>query len=240
MGHVKVARNFLIPYEKLLTVLGCESVVQPPDLELSEPSYSTSPTADSLLKIQGFRSNQKLCDVAFTAEGQTIHAHKVILAAASQYCETQFSGPWGQSLSTNPSPIPIADMTFKTLSNLIEYAYTGTFNPPSPTTTSTSSSSSTSLDTIADILDDQLALLVGADRWIMPRLHEEVESYLVAPQNIKQFVRVDNVSAVLTLAESGRAIRLAGWCRDFRERNWRFVREFETMGGAAEQDQGIE
>lgn len=229
MRQLKVARNFLVPYEKVLRALGCQAVVDLPEIEVAADAKSDSPLSLSWGKIRDMRTKSALCDVVFEAEGEHVPAHRVILASASKYCETQFLGPWGHR--TDHTLIHLEDITAATLNALIDFAYTGEVNLPSIPVATPGSSSSTPVknDKIADILDDALDLLLAADYWGMTALHKRIESYILAPGNNRQFVRVENVNAVQCVAERAQAPRLVKWCRDFREANLEWVMECERQ-----------
>ena len=167
-----------------------------------------------------FREHGKLCDVTFEAESQTITAHRNILAAASEYCESQFSQHWNNLLETD-AIIHLEELSFKTLSSLIDFAYTGTFDFPEIVV-------GTSADEVADVLDDMLDLLAGSDRWLMPRLHQMIEFFILAPGHIENFILVPNVTPVMKRAEEGRANALVEYCEAYLHKNFKFVQDHES------------
>ena len=219
-----MAKNFLIPYEKILQRLGCKSIVQP-TYETSELSIrvnkwsEASPMAESMAEIQKFQDKGELTDVTFEAQGQRKSAHKVLLAAASEYCKIQFSSRWEENLKRQ-AVISLEDIDYSTLSTMIDFAYTGTFVEPQLT-------NATPNDKVADIRDDLLDLLTATDRWFMHRLHEKVEVFMIAPKNVHLFVRVENVGAVMERAESANAKTLQATCKRFRAHNLEFVESYE-------------
>lgn len=94
---MRVARKFLVPYERLLRVLGCKSIVQPPAAASVLSSTSTSyPMSEAMSKIRQLRDEGQLIDIIFKAEGTEKHAHKIFLVAVSDYCKAKFSGEWGR------------------------------------------------------------------------------------------------------------------------------------------------
>lgn len=175
----KVARKFLVPYEKLLKSLGCPSVTQPPRLKPS-PAPSTLPMDAAMAEIRTLRDQQEFIDVVFEAEGVRKPAHKVFMVAVSRYCRAQFVGEWGRQLREQQQQeqeqeqrvIRLQDMRYKTLSEMVDFAYTGTADwPPLADQTDT--------DEVASRLDDLLDLLQATDMWFLDRLHQLAEEYII-------------------------------------------------------------
>ena len=93
------------------------------------------------------------------------------MAAVSQYCRAQFSGAWGDLL-TDRARIPVEDMSYSTLTLIVDSAYT-----TKPTWLSLQDPADN--DEIAERLDEVLALLQATDRWLMDELHEIAEDYIL-------------------------------------------------------------
>ena len=216
-----MARNFLIPYEKLLKTLGCPSVVQPQEIEIPSVKEERSPLENMASELNALRGKGELCDITIEVKTQHFEAHRVVLAAASEYCKGQFSGNWGQTLSTN-AVVEIKDLTPTAVSTLIDFAYTGVINFPPV-------DAKTDLKEVADILDDTLDLLIASDRWLMPRLHDKAEVYLVSQGRAKFFIRPENVIPVMKCAETARATRLVQRCKAFWDQNKEFVEAFKPV-----------
>lgn len=170
---LRVARKFLVPYEKLLKALGCPSVIRP-SIAASTASTNSAepPMAVSLIKIRDLRDQGRWVDVVFEAEGQQKNAHKIFMAAVSKYCEAQFSGEWGRLLQQQ-AKISITDMKFTTLSQMVDFAYTGEIEWAGV-------KDQTDNDEIAESLDELLDLLQATDRWILDRLHQKTEDYVIS------------------------------------------------------------
>lgn len=167
----KVARKFLVPYEKLLKSLGCPSVTQPPRAKAS-PAPSTLPMDTAMAEIRNLRDQQEFIDIIFEAEGERKPAHKIFMAAVSQYCRAQFMGEWGRQLQQQQKIIRLHDIRYKTLSEMVDFAYTGTVDwPPLADQTDT--------DEVASRLDDLLDLLQATDMWFLDRLHQIAEDYII-------------------------------------------------------------
>lgn len=61
-------------------------------------------------------------DIVLVVEGQKLHAHKVILAARSEYFRALL---YGGLKETNQSEILLPDVPLKAFKNLLKYIYTG-------------------------------------------------------------------------------------------------------------------
>lgn len=168
-------------------------------------------------EIRQLRDKNQLIDVIFEAEEQKKPAHRIFLAVASDYCRAQFSGAWGHHLDCG-STIEVKDMSFKTLSTLIDHAYSGHFEPPQI-------SDSINKDEIADTLDDLLAIMIASDRWLMLTLHKQVDEYITRMGSL--FVRPDNVGAVMMIAGAANSKKLLKHCQIFRASNLKAVKAFE-------------
>lgn len=212
---IRVARKFLVPYEKLLRALGCQSVVQP-NSSVSSTADTQFPMAKSMLAIRDFRDQSQLTDVILEVDGQEKSAHKLLLAAVSSKWRSQFTrDKWKQEAIVN-----ISDISFGTLSQMVDFAYSGLFPEPQL-------KDSNGNREVADILDGLLALLDGTNKYLMDGLHEKVEDFLLSPAHSQIYVRVDNVEEVMVEARHARAFRLAKHCEIFIAANAEFVRAFK-------------
>ena len=209
---IKVAKRFLVPYEKLLQGLGCKTVVQPAAVSTPQSSDSREYSlAAEMAVMRRLRDEDKLVDVYFMAEGQKQPAHKIVLAAVSEYCQLQFAGPWGR-MSENPATVHIEEMTFLTLSQMVDFAYTGEFEWPELKCADDG-------DEIGKNLTMLMDLLVGTDRWLFHRLHDMTENFLTSPPYSGIYVRPDTVDDVKEQAESAQARKLVTYCEDFLRHN---------------------
>lgn len=72
-------------------------------------------------KMNGFRKNSKLCDIVLVVGEKRIKAHRLVLAAFSDYFSAMFTG----ELSENgQSVVHLTDMDPQAVEALIQYAYT--------------------------------------------------------------------------------------------------------------------
>lgn len=215
---MRVTRKFLVPYERLLKVLGCKSLVQP-TTAAPQPQENGPPMAQSMVKIRKFREQSQLTDVIFKAQGREKPAHKVFLAAVSEYCEAQFVGEWGRQLEHN-AVIDIEDMTFNTLSSMVDFAYSGEFRPPQLKNAMDSDEIG---GEILAVLTDLLDLLEGTNRWLLSGLHVMIENFLRTPPNAWTYIRPDTVEFVRERAERANAARLVTYCEAFKVANPGFI-----------------
>lgn len=163
--------------------------------------------ADSLTEIRKLRDQRELIDVVFEVEGKEKVAHKIFLVAVSKYCKAQFLGHWGRQLERGAT-VTVEDVTFNTLSAMVDFAYTEEFVAPLL-------KDQTNNNEIADALDDMLDLLKGTDMWFLDRLHDVVEDFLLSPSISANWIRVDNVVEVTGHAHQAGAARLEKHCEDF-------------------------
>lgn len=170
---IKVARKFLVPYEQLLRSLGCPTVWQPEENKMPSSTHSDDllvPMASAMAKIRHLRDQHQFVDVIFEAEGQCKPAHRIFMVAVSDYCKAQFAGRWGLLLKPQIT-IQLEDMTFKALSQMVDYAYTGEvilpMNEPEDN------------EELAAQLDECLELLEGANRWLIERVHILAEEHIL-------------------------------------------------------------
>lgn len=175
--------------------------------------------AQTMVKIRRFRDQSQLTDVVFKAEGRSKPAHKIFLAAVSEYCEAQFLGAWGRQLEHNAA-IDIEDMTFNTLSSMVDFAYSGEY--PWPELKNPIDSDEIGGEILA-VLTDLFDVLDGTNRWLLSSLHRMVENFLLTPPHSATYVRPDTVNFVKERAERARALRLVTYCEDFKIANAGFV-----------------
>ncbi|KAL8724778.1 MAG: hypothetical protein Q9166_007756 [cf. Caloplaca sp. 2 TL-2023] len=216
---VERAKNFLVPYESLLRAVGCQTMVRRSRPNMALPSNNHRRIDHILTVIQGMRKQNELVDVVFEVEGLQISAHRNFMAAASAYCRSQFVGEWGALLGAKPT-ICIEDLTFKTLSHIVDFAYTGEVSWPIL-------GNADDVNEVADKLDELLDLLRGADMWLMEMLHEHAERYLL--DKSETYVRPDNVDSVKELSEIANAKQLVRHCEEFIRDNAQFVQDCRDM-----------
>ena len=221
------ALKYLVPYEKLLKALGVQALIIPSVRKRNVAETNVSAAEYLVANYKRLRSEHRMFDVVFSVrekpnsgEWKEISAHKFALVAVSEYCVKHFSGPWGATLA-NGEKISIQDISYKTLSCMVDFAYSGsveweTLSPESEP------------QLIADRVDDLLDLLQGADMWFMSRLHAITEEHFL--EHFYTYVRADNVEGVLEQVTAVRAGYLVEACKAYRDRNLDFVRRFRDGG----------
>ena len=204
-------RKFLAPYESLLSALGCPAFSQPPPL----PARGTSHAGNVSLgaKMNEFRRQEKLIDVYFEAEKVKMPAHRIVLAATSDFCKSLFAEHW--EVLTENKPLfkfeyGLSKLT--TLSRMLDFAYGVAYDGPQLKNVE-------DIEEIADRLDEILDLLVCADGWQMIELRNQVEDFLTETANASIYRRADNVEHVRKIAEKANAERLVRHCDDYMTRN---------------------
>ena len=206
-----VIRTFLLPYERLLKAIGCESMIYPP---VDPPSLEDfSSVSSGLHKLW---RDKKLTDITFSAGGHEVMAHKAVLAARSSYCETLCNGSW--QTTVNGGPIKIEDIDHKTLEFLVESAY---LDKDKVDWTPLQVHDDDEIEVVREKLDDLIAIMHGADYLGMPAMLADVQQQILHGRRL--FIRADNVEAIEQIATTINAKKLRAYCEDFRGRNQRAV-----------------
>lgn len=154
------------------------------------------------------REKGKLVDVSFSAEGVTVSAHKVVLAAVSRYCSAQFSGIWSQP--TGPIAFDYGCESVSTLRTLVAFAYGIPYKGPAL-------QNEEDTEEIANKLDEILDVLVCANAWQMDDLRNQVEDFLIDKAEI--YRRADNVEELKRIAMEANASRLVEDCDEYMKLN---------------------
>lgn len=92
---------------------------QPPPFEMEYAEEEHARCAFEFL--EKFRCNGELCDVTFLVDGTELKAHRVVLAACSQYFESMFIGEFAEPTD---EPIVIEELSDNILESMIIFAYT--------------------------------------------------------------------------------------------------------------------
>jgi len=192
----------LMQHERLLKALGCRTIVYP---TVARPEASTGESLSTLMTRM--RHEGKMLDITFSAGGKDVQAHKIILAAASDYFAVRINGRW-----LDEKKVKLDGISFRTLSKVVDFIYADAFNwiPMRAT-------DEDELDVIADKLDDLLDLLTAADRFLMPVLAAQVQDEILCAGRV--FIRIDNVLDIRTRAADANAHHLKSACTEFYEQN---------------------
>ncbi|MCJ1404885.1 hypothetical protein MMC11_008111 [Xylographa trunciseda] len=207
-------RSSLIPFSKLLSALGCKTMMYPTFRSAAREESKLMAPRMNQLRLEGF-----LTDITFSVEGISLSAHRVVLAASSEYCMSQFKEFW-----KTRGVVQLEDMTPHTLENLIDYAYQDGFD-----WTVLQANTDDDIDGIADKLDRLLDLLVGADRWLMHDMKMDVEEQIL--QGSRFLIRADNVSDIKRVANAVNAKALEVYCKEFVEYNAKAVHMANSFDG---------
>lgn len=78
-------------------------------------------TSEAFQNMEELRSEGKLCDITLVVDGKEIRAHKLVLAASSQYFRSMFAGDMIESRS---SRVELKDVDPDAIELLVEYSYT--------------------------------------------------------------------------------------------------------------------
>ena len=200
-------RPFLGRFSTLLKELGCKSLHYP---QVNSRPSGRSETTLTLLRNQWEQGI--LIDVTFEAQGNSISAHKVILATRSLYCKRQFHGPWAM-VSEVSQVIKLEDMSYAALRILIEFCYYENHDWAQDMRLAPDESQ----EKIAGKLDALLDVLVAADRWLMPDLHADAQREVM--NGIRFFVQPNTVELVKEVADDANATELSAYCEEYRVRN---------------------
>lgn len=201
--------------------LGCKSVVQP---AFDAPNHSLNSRESSLVasmtEMRRLRDNGQLVDVYLEAGGTRIPAHRVVLASVSEYCRAMLAGPWGDLLKQSAT-VPHPDLTALTLTQMVDFAYTGDFIWPVLKNPEDNAE-------VEQNLSDVLDLLKGTDMWGLGRLHRMTQEFLTTPPNSAIYVRPDTVETVKREADEANASRLTAYCDAFLAKNEELVVSFRS------------
>ena len=73
-------------------------------------------------KMEAYLAKKQLCDVILIVGDVSIHAHRIVLSAASDYFSAMFTNNVREA---NQMEIKMQDVDPTAMSQLIEYMYTG-------------------------------------------------------------------------------------------------------------------
>ena len=209
----RIVKRFLVPFIDLLKGMGCKAVAP----SISKAASGPSIQEDAQWLISGLRKQPN--EVVFQAEGgERITGHKNFLAAVSEKWHSQLLGPWSSQLK--PDAVIKVETDFKTLSTLVKYADTGSYE-------GRKLRADTPKDDLVDVKVETLKVLSAADEYIMPRLHNKVETYL--EENTAVLLQPWSVDDILRRASEANARRLQHICNDYIQRNQHFVQLYRKQ-----------
>lgn len=148
-------------------------------------------------------------DVYFVVEGRTIHAHRAILYARSEYFQNMFDSRMRESIQTE---IVIPEVSYEVFRGVLEYLYSGKVK----------------------VTHGKLALdlLKAADMFRIEGLRN------VCVEKVEQAVTVDNAAFVCQVADTHNAQHLKVFCITFIMQNFKEVIKSESFQTLMRQDPG--
>ncbi|KAK1609828.1 hypothetical protein QYE76_033501 [Lolium multiflorum] len=138
---------------------------------------------------------QELTDVSFDVGGESLGAHRVVLAVASAVFRAELYGPMAES--NMASSITIQDMEASTFRSMLHYIYHGSLPDAGKIA-------------VPSAVAEYQHLLVAADRYAVERLKKICEDKLYADG-----ITVDSVVSMLELAEQHACSKLKARCFSF-------------------------
>ncbi|XP_047050077.1 BTB/POZ and MATH domain-containing protein 3-like [Lolium rigidum] len=138
---------------------------------------------------------QELTDVSFDVGGESLGAHRVVLATASAVFRAELYGPMAES--NMASSITIQDMEASTFRSMLHYIYHGSLPDAGKIV-------------VPSAVAEYQHLLVAADRYAVEKLKKICEDKLCADG-----ITVDSVVSMLELAEQHVCSKLKARCFSF-------------------------
>ncbi|KAJ5050730.1 uncharacterized protein L3040_002603 [Drepanopeziza brunnea f. sp. 'multigermtubi'] len=222
-GPIKAVRQGLMDFEKLLRSLGCSSIHYP-TITRSDQHTQESYSATSSLNM--LRQAGDLADIAFTSQGRTIKAHKVVLSAVSNVKRAQFCRNLGlkqEDVITYRESIPSEFLSYRTLSVLVDYAYQQPIDWDDMEVTDEDNE-----DQKAAKLDVLLNLCKGADMWEMLALKSQAEDRMLRAG--KMFLNLENCLQLAKRSADANAETFQKLCKAFIEQNMAAVMRAHPQG----------
>ncbi|XBI49658.1 hypothetical protein VPH35_113197 [Triticum aestivum] len=136
---------------------------------------------------------EKGADVVFEVDGETVAAHRCLLAARSPVFRAELFGPMKEGNAVAAGVVRVEDMDAEVFKALIRFAYTGSL----PETRKKDE----------DVRCQHL--LVAADRYGMERLK------LICEEKLREYINLGTVATILALAEQHHCKWLKRACFDF-------------------------
>jgi sacsin len=208
-GQIKAVRPSLMRYEKLLRALDCNSITYP---TVTRPVLHHGHSISASLRT--LRAEKKLLDITYCREGKEIQAHRVVLAAVSEECASQWSGlfPVEDKITYDEKSDPDSFLSYHTLSTRIDYAYESQVDWSEMKASDEDDEKSKEVK-----LDRLLDLHKGAQYWLIRPLMSQVEDEILIAG--KLFINIENVVEIRERAEYVGAKAIESLCARFIEHN---------------------
>jgi len=205
---------------------------------ISPPSYEeTYDQTGSMSMCRSFVNNKKFSDVQFEVGGQTVYAHRVVLAMHSPYFRAIFEGPWfetqqkrnfNRNLTANGSTekrqkrfrVELPDVPLHAFLFMLEWMYVGSARLPGTTAggdiSSSSLSSSSDMKVVVEILQ-------CADKFGVVVLKQKCVKVL------KQGMTLENVAMLLELGTRLMLDSMVEACLAYIFGNWEVLKDNEDL-----------
>ncbi|XBH65356.1 hypothetical protein VPH35_118969 [Triticum aestivum] len=159
----------------------------------AKEAYVSVPPCDLRGDLRKLLETEKGTDVVFEVDGETVAAHRCVLAARSPVFAAELFGPMKEGKADEGGIVRVEDMNVEVFKALLCFAYTG------------------SLPEMHKEEEDITCqhLLVAADRFDMGRLK------LICEEKLCGYIDVGTVATILTLAEQHHCEGLKKACFDF-------------------------
>ncbi|KAI0563855.1 BTB/POZ domain containing protein [Gracilaria domingensis] len=176
---------------------------------IPSPTKLSSQKCETCASTKLLLNNEMFSDVKFEVEGKTIHAHKCILYARSEYFRSMFDSSMRE---TSASDIPIPDVSYDVFHGVLEYLYSGEVR----------------------ISDGQVAveLLKAADMFRIEGLKN------MCAEKVEEGVTAINAAFICQVADRHNSSNLKNYCIAYIVQNFRHVIKTESFEELMTQDAG--
>jgi len=156
----------------------------PPAVRITQPPS----TALIAHRMGTFCKQAEFSDVTFSVQGQTVHAHRLVLSMVSEYFRVMFTRGFREANDNNQA-IELQDCSYRSFASVLEYMYTGTWHVQDD-----------------DDESELVAVLELADRFFLDHLKQLCE------QRLGQRVTLDDAPTLRTVALQTNASQLLRIC----------------------------
>ena len=205
------AKSSLEPYRNLLRACGSEVVE---NVEVVTKVESVEDHGNYILGLirDMMKKQDNTYDMKICIQGHAYFAHRVLLGAVSPvFCGLCY-GAWKEKETGELNLDSESYGTPDSVGSVIEWVYNGFLKLDDGALPE---------DEVNNRLDHYLAILELSNVWDITALRAHIENRIL--NYADKFIRVENVSAVLDLAERYEAIDLMDFCENFMEKNRRVV-----------------
>ncbi|PXF42157.1 hypothetical protein BWQ96_08135 [Gracilariopsis chorda] len=176
---------------------------------VSSPTGYSMQSCQTCCSTKTLLDNEMFSDVKFVVEGKTIHAHRCILYARSEYFRSMFESSMRETSATD---IPIPDVSYDVFLGVMEYLYSGDVR----------------------ITNGQMALelLKAADMFRMEGLKSK------CAEKVEQGVTAQNAAFICQVADTHNTSNLKNFCITYIVQSFKEVIKSESFQNLMRQDPG--